>query len=229
MKKLFCILLTLCLLCGVAFASEPLDGGWSAQKAEALPLPEEAAEAFQTAMDGLVGAEITPVALLSEQVVAGMNYCVLCWVEPVVPDPVGYYSLAYIYADLSGGASLVGFADLEYGLPEEEEGEIQGNDGMPVAGGWTVWENEPAALPEEAEKALNTALEGLVGAEYAPIALLAEQVVAGMNYCVLCTVTPVVPDATPSCALVWVYADLQGGAEITAVESMTFDLASVSG
>lgn len=84
----------------------------------------------------------------------------------------------------------------------------------PVMGGWEAVPAEAGALPEDAQAAFDKAMETLVGAEYTPVSLLATQVVAGTNYCILCQVTPVVPDAQPTWALVYIYADLQGNAEI---------------
>ena len=97
-------------------------------------------------------------------------------------------------------------------------------DTIGMVGGWEVYASEEAILPDEASGALEEALKGLVGAEYTPVALLATQIVAGTNYCILCRVTPVVPDAVPAWALVYVYADLEGGAQILAVTDLDIDL-----
>ena len=40
---------------------------------------------------------------------------------------------------------------------------------------------------------------------------------AGLNHCMLCQVTPVVPNAVPHYALVYIYQDLSGGAELSKV------------
>ena len=90
----------------------------------------------------------------------------------------------------------------------------------PLSGGWEIVPNEPAALPEEAQAAFDKALNGLIGAEYTPVALVGTPLVAGMNYCILCQVTPVVPDPAPGSALVYIYADLDGNAEITNVAEL---------
>ena len=82
-----------------------------------------------------------------------------------------------------------------------------------MVGGWTV--NEEEALPEAASEALRKATDGLLGCTYEPIACLGSQLVSGMNHCLLCRLTPVVPDAVSQYALVYVYADLNGGAQIT--------------
>lgn len=93
----------------------------------------------------------------------------------------------------------------------------------PLVGGWQNVPHEPEELPEDAQAAFDKALEGLVGAAYVPVALLSTQLVAGMNYCILCQVTPVVPDAAPNWALVYIYADLQGNAEIMNVYELYID------
>lgn len=93
----------------------------------------------------------------------------------------------------------------------------------PLAGGWQNVPHEAAELPAEAQAAFDRAMDGLVGANYVPVALLSTQVVAGMNYCILCQVTPVAPDATPTWALVYIYADLEGNAEITNVYELYID------
>ncbi len=99
-------------LCAASTLAEPLDGGWQNVPCEAAGLPEDAQAAFDKALDGLVGAEYTPVALLSTQVVAGMNYCILCQITPVVPDATPTWALVYIYADLQGNAEITNVYDL---------------------------------------------------------------------------------------------------------------------
>ena len=93
----------------------------------------------------------------------------------------------------------------------------------PLAGGWENVIHEATELPAEAQAAFDKAVDGLVGANYVPVALLSTQLVAGTNYCILCQITPVSPDGTPTWALVYVYADLQGNAEITNVYELYID------
>ena len=83
-----------------------------------------------------------------------------------------------------------------------------------ITGGWEIVPHEAEELPEDAQKAFDKATENLVGAKYTPVALLSTQTVAGENYCILCQITPAAPDADPSWALVYIYADLEGNAEI---------------
>ena len=90
-------------------------------------------------------------------------------------------------------------------------------------GGWKNIPHEAGELPEDAQTAFDRATEGLVGAKYVPVELLSTQLVAGMNYCILCQITPVAPDATPNWALVYIYADLQGNARIINVYELYID------
>ena len=87
-----------------------------------------------------------------------------------------------------------------------------------VVGGWTI--SEDAALTEEARAAFEKAMEGLTGVGYEPVALIGTQVVSGTNYCILCEARTIVPDAAPYYALVYVYADLKGGAELLNIAAL---------
>ena len=114
MKKwLKVMLLALALALGIVPAcAERMTGGWQNVPCEAATLPEDAQAAFDKALEGLDGAVYTPVALLSTQVVAGTNYCILCQITPVVPNPAPTWALVYIYADLQGNAEIMNVYDL---------------------------------------------------------------------------------------------------------------------
>ena len=83
-----------------------------------------------------------------------------------------------------------------------------------LTGGWSVCPQEAAELPEDAAAAFSKATDGLLGVNYVPLSLLATQVVAGTNYCILCQATVVAPDARPFLALMYVHADLAGNASV---------------
>ena len=91
----------------------------------------------------------------------------------------------------------------------------------PMIGSWENIAPEAVELHSDAQAAFDKATEGRD--EYIPVALLSRQVVAGTNYCILCQITPVVPDATSTWALVYIYADLDGNAEITNVYELYID------
>ena len=114
MKRLVCLVIALVLMLTVCAASaasnasaEQMVGGWELVEAQGAALADEGAqEAFEKATKELVGANYVPVALLGKQLVAGMNYCILCQVTPVVPDAKPAWALVYIYADLEGNATI---------------------------------------------------------------------------------------------------------------------------
>ena len=87
-----------------------------------------------------------------------------------------------------------------------------------LAGGWSA--SERLDMTEDAQAAFDKATEGLVGASYTPVALLGTQVVAGTNYCILCRAQLVVAEPAPYYALVYVYRDLQGGAQLLGIEPL---------
>jgi len=123
MKKVVSILAALVLLLTVSAAAAEgmLLGGWEIVESEAGELPEEVQEAFDKALDGLVGALYVPVKLLAQQVVAGMNYCILCQITPVVPDASPTWALVYIYADLEGNATLSNVYELYIAMHSQRE------------------------------------------------------------------------------------------------------------
>ena len=83
------------------------------------------------------------------------------------------------------------------------------------AGGWETVEYQAVMLPdEEAQAAFDKATAEIDGMIYIPVALIGKQIVAGTNYCILCQMIPVVPDAKPVWALVFIYEDLEGNAQI---------------
>ena len=94
---------------------------------------------------------------------------------------------------------------------QEKAGEVPSSEAL--LGGWEMAEHEAGELPEDAQKAFDKAKEKLTDGEYTPVSLLATQLVAGTNYCILCQVDP--KDASEQkWTLVYIYADLQGNAEI---------------
>lgn len=193
-------------LSGEAEATEqsalPASGAW--QRPESPVVTEELQALLDRALEGMTGATYTPVAYLGSQVVAGTNYALLCRVAPVVPDPVETYCVVCLYEDLEGHVEITQVEDsnADTNLSNEQ-----------LSGGWS--QPESPELTEEARAALSSALENLDGADYEPLALLGTQVVAGMNYCILCQSTVTAPGAESAYVLVYVYQDLEGKGEIT--------------
>jgi hypothetical protein len=72
----------------------------------------------------------------------------------------------------------------------------------------------------EAKAALEKATSSLTGMDFEGLYLLGKQIVSGTNYCILCRGTATVPDAVPGYYLVYVYADLQGNAEVLKIDTL---------
>ncbi len=84
--------------------SEALSGGWS--QSESPELTDDLKNAFGKAAGKLLGVDYTPVALLSQQVVSGMNYVILCESTVVAPGAETSYSFVTLYVDLKGNAEI---------------------------------------------------------------------------------------------------------------------------
>ena len=197
-----------------SLAGGTLLGGWAVTGDMTSQLTDDEKAVFVQAIDGLVGAEYEPIAVIATQLVAGTNYAYLCTTTPVVPDAAPHWTIAVVYKDLQGNASLTNVADLELmdvKILEQTESQM-------AVGAWEITEpsGKPVMLPsEEAQAAFEKATENYVGVDFKPIALLGTQLVAGTNYKVLCRGTLSTGDASTYLYVVDVYADLQGNAEIT--------------
>ncbi|MBR3130106.1 MAG: bifunctional metallophosphatase/5'-nucleotidase, partial [Clostridia bacterium] len=134
-------------------------GGWTLHKEEAAyVLPEAAQAAFDKALAENEEFTAKPIALLGQQVVAGMNYAVLAEVTPLIEggDIVSTLQVLIIYADLQGNATLTDV--LPFDLGTLSEGEYAALPDPTLAGGWAVPEEfEAATLPEDVQAAFDKA------------------------------------------------------------------------
>lgn len=109
-----------------------------------------------------------------------------------------------------------GKADTNSGEPVVIE-EEQTEEGAAMTGGWTMADSHE--VTDEIKDLFDKATEGITGAEYTPLVLIASQVVAGTNYSVLCGIRPVVRDAVTQYAIVTLYEDPEGGAQIVEIRT----------
>ena len=191
--------------------NEPVAGGWTPAE-DFGDITAERRAIFDKGMAALLGVDYAPLAYLGSQVVAGTNHVFLVKGTMVVPAQPVSYALAYFYEDLQGNVKLMNVADLPI-VPQADGTLALPEEGL--MGGWAYVEDP--ALADEDEAKLEAALQNQVGASYAIVACVAEQVVAGLNRCLLVQVTPVVPNARPHYALAYVYTDLQGNSSLTQV------------
>lgn len=224
MKKLIVLLLALLLAASVgprlasAAVGETLSGGWT--PSESFELTAERQAIFDKGLEDLVGVNYTPVAYLGSQVVAGTNHVFLAEATVVYPGAQPTCVLVYLYEDLQGQVQLMNVADLGI-LPQADGSLAAPEEGL--LGGWAYAESPE--VTDEMKARLDKAMEELAGVSCVPVANLGIQVVAGLNRCLLCQLTPVVPDAQPHYALVYVYEDLQGGAEL--LQTIDLDVGSL--
>lgn len=184
---------------GVVGGWEVLDGSLSLSK------NPEAKAAFKKATKKIKDASYKAIAVLATQVVAGTNYAILCRETPS-DGCDAHIKIAYIYADLQGGAEVIGFSTI---IGDQLMGGFTANTGK-----YGVSSNK------ELYKAYKAATNQLDGVAYEPVAYLGSQVVAGMNYLVLCRGKVVVPNAKYNYYLVTLYADLEGNVSLSGIEAL---------
>nr|WP_315172156.1 hypothetical protein [uncultured Flavobacterium sp.] len=177
-------------------SEQVIAGGWS--NWDFAP-STEAKHVFAEAVSKLKGVHYTLVAS-RQQIVNGINYHFICSGTVVVPNaPTKMFEIS-AYAPFDGSPVVT---KIEHIGPEV--------NGLP--GGWQSW-NIPSS--EDATNALHNALVGIVGATYKPYASTL-QVVAGLNFCLLCEQTIVIPDSPKYASLVYAYQDLKGNAHISQI------------
>lgn len=98
---------------GVPVYDSDLEGGW--RHREDMNLSKEDIQLFDNALEGLVGVNYSPIAVLATQVVAGTNYAYLCEATPAVLDSEPFYAVVVIYEDLSGNTEISDIVEL--GMP----------------------------------------------------------------------------------------------------------------
>lgn len=141
---------------------EVIAGGWS--HAASPEITDELRKVFDKALDGFTGSDVTPIAYLGSQVVAGRNHCFLCQSTVIYPGAQPQYVLVYIYEDLDGSAELMNIADLDIGSLCEYGG-IENDDSI---GGGTVQIANPFVDYETLDAAAEAAGFSLTAPEAVP-------------------------------------------------------------
>ena len=199
-----------------------LVGGWTINKEFTGQLTEEEEEIFQKAETTLAGGAYTPVAVIATQLVAGTNYAYLCLGAPEDDSQAAGWYIVALYRDLKGDVTTMSIRSIDLG-DIKTSGDIYDPS---FVGSWVanVPEESIPVLPDDAQKAFEEAISGFVGVGYTPIALLGTQVVAGLNYKLLCYGTMVTKDPVTSWYVLDIYQDPQGSCSIT--DAQLFDLTS---
>lgn len=100
-----------------------------------------------------------------------------------------------------------------------ESGSSSGTGGV-VVGGWTVSEPGESTLTAEEQEIFDRATAELLGVDYTPVAVLATQLVSGMNYAYLCSSKAVTPEAEPEWCIVVVYNNLQNESSVSSIHDI---------
>ena len=175
-------------------------GGW---QLTASPVVTDDVQALlDKALEGYTGAGFKPVAYVATQIVNGTNHLLVCRTAPVIPDATSTWALVTVYEDLDGNVTI---------------GNVQ-NSGVEtyvngLMGGWQI--PDSPVISTDLANSFEHAMEGFTGSKIEPVALLSTQLVSGTNYKLLALVSPVSSEPKPAWALVTVYVDLQGNAQIT--------------
>lgn len=122
-------------------------GGWSHS---AFPgITDEQRKVFDKAFEGFTGSDVTPVAYLGSQIVAGRNHCFLCQSTVVYPGAEPHYVLVYVYEGLDGSVELMNIADLDIGSFCEYGGmdieDAAGGENVQIANPFVDYETLDAA------------------------------------------------------------------------------------
>ena len=118
MKKFVSLLMLAALLLSSfiipSFAEEPLLGAWSANVDHPTEIPQDVLDAFQAATESTTDYVYKPIALLGSQVVADMNYCLLCETTLAVPDAQPSYALVYFYDGVNGEKEILKVDEIKF-------------------------------------------------------------------------------------------------------------------
>ena len=97
-------------------AAEKTAGGWTVPDQAGAALPKDAQAAFEKAVKDFTGNDLTPLALLGTQPVAGTNYAILCRSSLVTKDPVSSIQIVTVYEDPEGNAEITNIYTLDLSL-----------------------------------------------------------------------------------------------------------------
>lgn len=183
-----------------------ISGSW--KRASDPTLTPKVRNAFEKAFAGLEGVSDTPYALLATRTTAsGTQYRVLCKATGCYPDAQEEYVVVTLKRGLLGRAEILDIGDpLCLTDLDVEPGAV---------GAWQAADSP--VMTEEAKAAFEKATEGFVGVDYVPVAFLSQQVVAGVQYRILCEATTVYPGAEMHYAVVDVYVSPEGNANFLSV------------
>ena len=184
-------------------------GGWKINtNANALIIPQKAKNAFDKAQ---VDKSLTPVLLLGTQVVSGTNYMYLCISEE------GFKTIV-IYEDLQGNCSVTKTSDFD--VSKYAHNSIT-NEAKELSGGWTInTDMTGSKIDSEVLDVFNDATKTITGVTYTPLIVLADQIVSGTNYAVLCIGKPSTTGNDTYIDVLTIYKNLDGESSLVSIANV---------
>lgn len=187
-----------------ASAAETSSETTAAETTQAAPavsteVTPELSDLFDQALDGFVGVGYTPKFYLGSFDNGGTVHCFLCESTTITANPVSYWSFVFVLDDGAGNISIAKVCQPDYTCIDFYDGDFLATEVQtePVPGGWEETMDYEVTDEMLAEFRIANGI-------YTPIALLATQVVSGMNYIYLAT------DADGNLRIVKIYIDLDG-------------------
>lgn len=179
-------------------AAETTEASETAVDTEVTP---ELNDLFEQALQGFVGVGYTPEFYLGSFDNGDTIHCFLCESTTITANPVSYWSFVFVLDDGAGNVSIAKVCQPDYECINVYDGDFLATEVQtePVPGGW----EETMDFEVTADRLAEFRLANII---YMPVALLATQVVAGMNYIYLAT------DDDGNLSIVEIYVDLDGGA-----------------
>lgn len=90
----------------------------------------------------------------------------------------------------------------------------------PAAGSWEIADEIRSSISDDERALFEKAMEGLAGADYEPVAVIATQPVSGTNRAFLCTGTVVSPDGGVGWHVISIYEDLEGDVKLLDIKEL---------
>ena len=188
-------------------AAETTEASETAADTEVTP---ELNDLFEQALQGFVGVGYTPEFYLGSFDNGDTIHCFLCESTTITANPVSYWSFVFVLDDGAGNVSIAKVCQPDYECINVYDGDFLATEVQtePVPGGW----EETMDFEVTDDRLAEFRLANII---YMPVALLATQVVAGMNYIYLAT------DDDGNLSIVEIYVDLDGGASTLGAMNLT--------
>ena len=172
-KRIVAMILAIALLATGVWALA--DGEWTVRTSvKGISNDKQAKHALKNALKEYVGYDIKPLGLLGTQVVAGTNYCILCYGSTVTAKPAHALCKVYVYEALDGKAEITKIEEIKL-------------KNAP-SGGWKLSNSKgKLKVGKNVASTLKQATTKLVGATYKPLLLLGRARNNKDGYCLLCS------------------------------------------